>query len=130
MPLLRDLAMSQYVVTVEDPRMDRTKAHALRDSIITAMGAGICGADGWVDVEACGKTKQDWRATFLDLPTDMPSHDTFGRVFARIDTRNRFYATFAAFRAAIQHVLHNLRDDADELTSLMTENFHLFGQTS
>jgi hypothetical protein len=31
---------------------------------------------------------------------------------------------------AIQRVLHNLRDYTDELASLMTENFHLFGQTA
>ena len=101
MPLLRDLAMSQYVVTVEDPRMDRTKAHALIDIIIIALCAGICGADGWVDVEACGKTKQDWLATFLTLPNGMPSHDTFGRVFVRIDPdqcQHRFLQWVQALR--------------------------------
>lgn len=81
MPLLRDVAIGQYVATVDDPRMDRTKAHAFRDSIIIAMCAVICGADGWVEVEACGKTKQDWPVPFLALPNGIPSHDTFGRVF-------------------------------------------------
>jgi transposase len=42
--------------------------------------------------------------------------------------RNTFYATFAEFRTAIQRVLTNISAYADELESLMTENFHLFGQ--
>jgi predicted transposase YbfD/YdcC len=44
----------------------------------------ICGADGWSDVELFGKTKHAWLKTFLKLPKGIPSHDTFGRVFARI----------------------------------------------
>ncbi len=31
------------------------------------------------------RIKQDWLADWLDLPHGIPSHDTFGRVFARID---------------------------------------------
>jgi len=103
MPLLRDLAISQYVVTVEDPRVERTKAHALLDTIIIAMCAVICGADGWVEVKACGKTKQDWLATFLALPNGIPSHDTFGRVFARIDP-DPFQQSFLPWVQALRHV--------------------------
>jgi hypothetical protein len=42
--------------------------------------------------------------------------------------RNTYYATFAEFRAAIQRLLANLSSYTDELTTLMTENFHLFGK--
>lgn len=43
--------------------------------------------------------------------------------------RNTYYATFAEFRSAIQRLLANLTTYRDELTTLMTENFHLFGKT-
>jgi transposase len=43
-------------------------------------------------------------------------------------TRNKYYPTFAEFRTAVERLLANLSDYADELASLMTENFHLFGQ--
>jgi hypothetical protein len=43
------------------------------------------GAESWVAVEEFGTTKRAWLETFLDLPHGIPSHDTFGRVFARID---------------------------------------------
>ena len=43
--------------------------------------------------------------------------------------RNTYYATFAEFQAAIQKLLANLSSYAEELKTLMTENFHLFGKT-
>lgn len=70
---------------VEDPRMDRTKHHLLVDILLIAILAVICGAEGWVDIETFGKAKEEWLKTFLELPNGIPSHDTFGRVFARID---------------------------------------------
>ncbi len=36
-------------------------------------------------VETYGKAKYDWLKTFLALPQGIPSHDTLGRVFARLD---------------------------------------------
>jgi predicted transposase YbfD/YdcC len=69
-----------------DPRMDRTKLHPLTDLVAIALCATICGAAGWADVERFGRMKADWFAKFLELPHGIPSHDTFGRVFARLDT--------------------------------------------
>ena len=62
MPLLRDLAIGEYFAVVDDPRIDRTKDHALLDMIIIAICAVICGADGWVQVEEFGKAKRAWLA--------------------------------------------------------------------
>ncbi len=45
----------------------------------------LCGADGWVAIETYGKAKQEWLSTFLELPNGIPSHDTFGRVFSKLD---------------------------------------------
>lgn len=70
---------------VKDPRIDRTKRHKLIDILIIAILAVICGADSWVDVEMFGNSKIEWLKTFLELPNGIPSHDTFGRVFALIN---------------------------------------------
>ena len=70
---------------LEDPRIDRTKRHELINIIIIAICAVICGADGWTAIEKFGKAKQDWLETFLTLPEGIPSHDTLGRVFARLN---------------------------------------------
>lgn len=37
---------------VEDPRIERTRQHRLRDIIIIAICGVICGADGWVGISA------------------------------------------------------------------------------
>ncbi len=70
---------------LEDPRMDRTKLHSLGDILFITLCAVICGADGWTEVELFGKSKRPWLKTLLDLPNGIPSHDTFGRVFSRLD---------------------------------------------
>jgi len=67
------------------PRMERTRKHSLSDTLTIAICAVICGADGWGQVEEFGDCKKEWLRTFLDLPNGIPSHDTFGRVFAKLD---------------------------------------------
>ena len=69
-----------------DPRVERSKHHLLLDMVTISLCAAICGADSWVDVEKFGIAKQLWFERFLELPNGIPSHDTFGRVFARLDT--------------------------------------------
>jgi predicted transposase YbfD/YdcC len=71
--------------TLTDPRVDRTKEHLLLDIVLIAICAVVCGADGWVEVAEFGEAKQDWFSRFLKLPGGIPSHDTFGRVFAALD---------------------------------------------
>ena len=70
---------------LKDPRMDRTKKHSLSDILTIAICAVICGADGWMQVEEFGYCKEKWFRTFLDLPNGIPSHDTFGRLFAMLN---------------------------------------------
>jgi len=79
-------AILTHFEDLTDPRLDRTKVHKLLDIVVIALCAAICGADSWADVERFGKAKQPWFARFLELPGGIPSHDTFGRVFAHLDT--------------------------------------------
>ncbi len=71
---------------LEDPRTGRAKRHNLIDVVVVAICAVICGADSWVDVEVFGKSKKAWLSRFLGLPDGIPFYDTFGRVFARLDS--------------------------------------------
>lgn len=68
-----------------DPRMDRTRQHSLQDILAIAICAVISGAEGWTHVALFGRSKIKWFKTFLALPNGIPSHDTFGRVFAKLD---------------------------------------------
>lgn len=53
--------------------------------------------------------------------------ERFWKFLRKKITRNTYYATFADFRAAIQRLVTNIEPYTEELTTLMTENFHLFG---
>lgn len=88
---LRDL--ESLFAQVEDPRIERTKLHRLRDIIILAICGVICGAEGWVEIEEFGKAKEAFFQELLDLPNGIPSHDPFGRVFALLDPK-QFEASF------------------------------------
>src|SRR5436305_13645738 len=88
---IRDL--ETIFAQVEDPRIERTKRHRLRDIIILAICGVICGAEGWVEIEEFGNAKEAFFQELLDLPNGIPSHDTFGRVFGLIDPK-QFEASF------------------------------------
>lgn len=75
--------IEQYFGDLPDPRRaGRTLWHSLIDILTIALLAVICGADDWVAVHDFGVARQAWLKTFLRLPHGIPSHDTFGRVFA------------------------------------------------
>ena len=74
-----------HFAELDDPRVERTRRHKLVDILAIAICATICGADSWVHIELFGKSKLTWFQTFLELPHGIPSHDTFGAVFARLD---------------------------------------------
>lgn len=88
--------LRQRFAEIKDPRVERTKEHQLLDIITIAVCAVICGADSWTDIEQFGKAKRDFFQRLLLLPNGIPSHDTFGRVFARIQPE-QFEACFAAW---------------------------------
>jgi predicted transposase YbfD/YdcC len=75
----------RYLEQVEDFRMNRTKLHSLIDILFVTICAVICGADGWAEVALFGRSKLEWLRRFVPLANGVPSHDTFGRVFARLD---------------------------------------------
>src|SRR4051812_43621456 len=86
MPAPKTLELfAPFFVTFTDPRLDRSKRHTLLDIIILAVCATLANANGWVDIERFGKAKIDFFPRFLALPGGIPSHDPFGRVFARLD---------------------------------------------
>jgi len=70
------------------------------DILTIALLAVICGADGWAAVAAYGRAKEKWLKTFLELPNGIPSHDTFGRVFAKLNP-DAFEACFRQWIASL-----------------------------
>jgi predicted transposase YbfD/YdcC len=81
---------------LDDPRVERTKDHHLLDILTIALCAVLCGADNWVEIETFGQAKRAFFEQFLVLPHGVPSHDTFGRVFARLNPQ-QFQDCFRAW---------------------------------
>jgi predicted transposase YbfD/YdcC len=79
------VALLDHFADLKDPRVERTRRHDLLDIIALTICAVVSNADSWEDVELYGKTKYDWLKTFLKLPNGIPSHDTIGRLFTRLD---------------------------------------------
>lgn len=96
-------ALEEHFARLTDPRVTRTRDHKLLDIVAIAICAVICGADGWTDVEDFGQAKEAWLRTWLELPSGIPSHDTFGRVFARLNPEE-FQAGFLAWVQAASQV--------------------------
>ncbi len=83
---MSDASLLSHFANLPDPRIDRTKRHKLIDIITIAICGVICGANDWVAIEAYGQAKESWLRQFLALPNGIPSHDTFGDVFARLNS--------------------------------------------
>jgi predicted transposase YbfD/YdcC len=82
-----------------DPRR-HNRVHRLTDLLTIALFAVLSGAEGWADVAEYGRRKLAWLRTFLPLPRGIPSHDTFGRVFARLIPAE-FERCFMAWMASL-----------------------------
>ena len=101
MPVTKLPVIFTHFESLSDPRVERTRRHRLSDLIAVALCGAICGADSWADVERFGNEKIEWFRTFLRLENGIASHDTFGRVFAALDT-NEFYACLSNWIASLQ----------------------------
>lgn len=78
-------SLLEYFANLPDPRLDRCKGHDLLEIIAIAILATICGAEHFTQMEEFGREKEAWLKTFLKLKNGIPSHDTFARVFARLN---------------------------------------------
>lgn len=76
--------IDSYFAAIEDHR-HHNKLHRLVDVIIIAICGVIAGADTYEQIENFGKKRKRWLSKFLELPHGIPSHDTFGRIFERIN---------------------------------------------
>ena len=81
---------------LEDPRCPGKIEHRLIDILVIAVCAVIACAESWEDIALYGRSKVGWLRQFLARPNGIPSHDTFGRVFMRIDP-DAFEVNFTAW---------------------------------
>jgi predicted transposase YbfD/YdcC len=83
---LTRLSIRRFFARLPDPRRRRSRiAHPLLSIVVMALCGVIAGADTWEEIARFARMRRDWLAKFLDLRQGIPSHDTFGRVFAALD---------------------------------------------
>jgi predicted transposase YbfD/YdcC len=92
------LAIQTYFRHLKDDR--RAPRHRLIDIIVIAVCAVICGANDWQQVATFGRQRRAWLERFLSLPNGIPCHDTFERVFDRLNPR-AFAAAFGQWMQAL-----------------------------
>lgn len=80
------LPLTTVFADLPDPRVETAnKLHKLTDILVVATCAVIAGADGWDQVAEYGRSKEAFFRRFVELKNGIPSHDTFERVFAKLD---------------------------------------------
>lgn len=75
----------KYFAELRDPRVERNREHLLEEILLISIAAVLSGAESWNDIAEYGEDKREWLQRFLTLPSGIPSHDTFNRVFAALD---------------------------------------------
>ena len=80
------LTLASVFADLPDPRTETAnKIHTLADILTIATCAVIAGAEGWEDIAEYGRSKEAFFRRFLELRNGIPSHDTFYRVFTKLD---------------------------------------------
>jgi len=83
---LAQTSIHKFFASLPDPRRRRTRVkHPLLTLVVISLCGTIAGADTWEEIVQFAQDRRDWLARFLDLSEGIPSHDTFGRVFAALD---------------------------------------------
>lgn len=75
------------IAEIPDPRVQGRIVYPLRTIIVIALCASIGGANDFVGIERFGWDHCDFFEQLLGLKTNIPSHDTFNRVFSLINPR-------------------------------------------
>jgi predicted transposase YbfD/YdcC len=93
-------SITRYFRCLRDPRRKHLRRHQLMDIIVITLCAVIAGADDWLQVVTFAHKRRSWLEAFLALPNGIPSHDTFERVFDRLDPQ-AFQACFRRWVEAL-----------------------------
>ena len=79
------MSLLAQLATIDDPRRDINKKHALLDILFLTVSGVLSGAEGWKDIKEFGDEKQDWLRRYRPFANGIPVDDTIARVVRAID---------------------------------------------
>lgn len=97
----------EFFSEIPDPRQQAKVLYPLDEIILATLCGVICGAESYVEIEEFGNAKLSFLKRFLAFENGIPSHDTFGIVFSKIDSKE-FSAVFSKWVQAIQDKIPKL----------------------
>ena len=83
-PVKNDMNISIILNNIQDPRRNHLQKHSLETIIYITLAAVIGGAESWYEIEEFGNTHIDFFKSKIEGLEEIPSHDTFNRVFSII----------------------------------------------
>jgi len=92
--------LATHFAPLRDPRVRGRCDHRLLDIIALALCAVVANCNDWQQIALFARERRAWFARFLPLPNGIPSHDTFERVFDRLDPA-AFQACFRSWVRAL-----------------------------
>ena len=95
---------------VEDPRSGNAKRHDLHEMLVMALLSMLTGGRTCVDMEDYASTAEPWLRTFLTLENGIPSHDTFSRLFGKLDP--------AGLQTALLRLAQNWADELGDVVAV------------
>lgn len=93
-------SLLEHFTSLEDPRVERNRRHALLDIVLLVVCAVVSGAEGWEAIEEFGSEKLDWLRTFAPFDNGVPSHDCIANVVSRL-TPKGFGECFRSWTQAV-----------------------------
>ena len=99
-----------HLATLDDPRIDRNKRHALPDILFLVVSAVCSGAKGWEAIEDFGHSKLDWLRHFVPLVNGVPSHDCIQYVMTRLSP--------VAFRECFMNWTQAVKQEAEDIVAV------------
>ena len=83
----KDMNISIILNNIQDPRRNHLQKHSLESIIYITLAAIIGGAESWNEIEEFGVTHIDFFKSKIKGLEEIPSHDTFNRVFSLINPK-------------------------------------------
>lgn len=97
----KHLSLVEAFGCIPDPRVAGRSKHNLVEMLVVTVCALVCGIDEFTGVEAWANERIDWLRKFLKLEHEIPSHDTFCRLFGLLDK----HEVEKSFRLWVSHLL-------------------------